>query len=94
MYLVQTTKEYEKSYVRLLRSGTKESVFDAVKIVVNKLSDGEKLEAKYSDHKLHGEYSGYRECHIMSDLLLIYQIREEQLVLVLINIGSHSYLFE
>ena len=58
------------------------------------LARGEMLDAKYRDHKLQGDYAGYRECHIRADLLLIYQVRERLLVLVLVDIGSHAYLFE
>lgn len=93
MYLIQTTKDYDKSYIRLLKSGTKDAVFEEIRHIINLLAKNEKLEAKYRDHKLQGEYSGYRECHIKSDLLLVYRIQEEQLVLVLIDVGTHSYLF-
>jgi mRNA interferase YafQ len=93
MYLIQITKDYEKSYVKLLKSGTKDIVFEEIRYVINLLSKNEKLDARYRDHKLQGEYSDYRECHIKSDLLLVYQIREKQPVLVLIDIGTHSYLF-
>ena len=42
--------------------------------VVNKLASLEKLEEKYKDHELSGNFKGYRECHILSDWLLIYKI--------------------
>jgi mRNA interferase YafQ len=93
MYVIQTTKDYDKAYIRLLKSGTKDTVFEEIRHVIDTLSKKEKLDARYRDHKLQGEYSGYRECHIKSDLLLVYQIQEDQLVLVLIDVGIHSYLF-
>ncbi len=65
-----------------------------IDFAINTLASGKKLADKYHDHKLTGEYSLYRECHIRPDLLLIYQIKEEVLILVLINIGSHSSLFK
>lgn len=94
MYIIQPTKNYERSYLKLLKSGTKKKVFDDIAVVVDILAKGEVLDAKYCDHKLQGDYLGYRECHIRADLLLIYQIKEKALVLVLIDIGTHSYLFE
>jgi len=45
------------------------------------------------DHALSGEWHGYRECHIKGDLLLVYQIHDDVLVLVLVDIGSHPQLF-
>ncbi len=61
--------------------------------VVNLLAQGEELPQKYRDHKLTGELKEYRECHIRPDLLLVYRIEEQELILVLIDIGSHSELF-
>ena len=57
------------------------------------LADGETLPAKYRDHTLTGNYSGFRECHITPDWLLIYEVRESELILVLSRTGTHSDLF-
>jgi len=94
MHFIQHTKNYERSYKKLLKSGIKKKVIDDITFVINALACGEVLDAKYCDHKLQGDYAGYRECHIQTDLLLVYQIREKSLILVLVNIGTHSYLFE
>ncbi|MCR4323034.1 MAG: type II toxin-antitoxin system YafQ family toxin [Candidatus Azambacteria bacterium] len=94
MHLIHPTKNYEKSYLKLLKSGAKKKVFDDIALVIDILACGEVLDAKYRDHKLQGDYTGYRECHIRADLLLVYQIREGALVLVLVDIGTHAYLFE
>ena len=40
-----------------------------------------------------GNYSGFRECHITPDWLLIYEVRESELILVLSRTGTHSDLF-
>ena len=61
--------------------------------VVDKLSDGEKLDPKFNDHKLGGKYEGKRECHIEPDFLLIYQYIDREIVLYLVRVGSHSELF-
>lgn len=44
------------------------------------------------DHSLGGVYRGHRECHIEPDWLLIYRIKEDELVLVATHLGSHSEL--
>lgn len=62
-------------------------------MVVNLIANKKTLPIKYRDHKLNGEFAEYRECHIQGDLLLVYQIIKDELVLVLINIGTHSELF-
>ncbi len=43
-------------------------------------------------HKLSGEYVGLWECHIESDWLLIYDITDEEVLLV--RTGTHADLFE
>ncbi len=64
-----------------------------IKNVIEKLANGEILEAKYRDHLLTGNYGGYRECHIEPDWLLVYQIDGGQLILLLARTGTHSDLF-
>lgn len=65
-----------------------------LKNVVDKLSEGKKLEAKYHDHMLTGDYAGYRECHLQPDWLLVYKIVNDTLTLVLARTGTHSDLFK
>ena len=66
---------------------------DKLFIVIEKLANQEKLDDKYRDHLLIGEYKGLRECHIESDWLLIYYIENNTLTLVLARLGSHSDIF-
>ena len=62
--------------------------------VVNSLQKGEKLEVRFKDHALVGNWTSHRECHILPDLLLIYKIEENILILELVDTGSHADLFE
>ena len=59
--------------------------------VVQQLAAGQPLEDRYRDHPLLGGYRGTRECHIEPDWLLIYEVTEEELVLI--RTGSHADLF-
>lgn len=61
--------------------------------VVLKLANGVELDKKYRDHELLGSFKGFRECHIKPDWLLIYLLKEEVLVLTLVDTGTHSELF-
>ncbi len=49
------------------------------------------LPPKYKAHRLTGEYSGYRECHIQPDWLLIYRVVGN--VLQVFRMGTHADLF-
>lgn len=61
--------------------------------VVDLLQDGITLPNKYRDHSLSDNYTGFRECHISPDWLLIYRHEEDTLILYLFRNGSHSDLF-
>jgi len=50
------------------------------------------LPGKNHDHGLSGEWSDHRECHLKTDLLLIYR-KPNPDVLQLVRMGSHSKLF-
>ena len=62
--------------------------------VVCKLLQGETLEAKYRTHQLIGNRKNQWECHILPDWLLIWEQHDRELVLVLVNSGTHSDLFK
>ena len=57
------------------------------------LKRGEKLEEKYCNHKLHGIWLGYCECHVRPDILLIYEIDKQNKRIYIDRLGSHSDLF-
>ena len=61
--------------------------------VIDMLSKGETLPEKYKNHPLKGELKGYYDCHVLPDLVLIYKIKKERLVLILFDIETHSNLF-
>jgi len=56
------------------------------------LLDKKSLPPESKDHVLSGEWKGFREFHLGGDLLLIYMLRSDELVLV--RIGTHSQLFK
>ena len=91
MYEIRPTKAYRKAYKRV--SKHKDIDLELLDEVIDKLASGKKLAAKHKDHQLTGELKEFRECHIHNDMLLVYKKIDDILVLVLVNIGSHSQLF-
>ena len=61
--------------------------------IVEKLLNGETLDAKYRPHQLQGNRKGQWECHIQPDWLLVWEQHDQELILVMVNTGTHSDLF-
>ena len=64
-----------------------------IELVIDELLKENTLAPKYKDHALIGNYTGFRECHISPDWLLIYSIDKSKLILTASRTGTHSDLF-
>lgn len=90
MKFVVRTKRFNKDYSLAMKRGLDIELLDNV---IRILSSDEPLPEKYKDHALSGIWSGFRECHIQPDWLLVYIISSDRLVLTLSRTGTHSDLF-
>ncbi len=63
---------------------------DDLPAILSALADDEPLAPFLRDHALTGDWLGFGDCHIKPDLVLIYQITEDELLLA--RLGSHSQL--
>lgn len=89
-YEVQPTTKFEKD-LKLCKSRGYD--IELINQIIKKLANGEKLEEKNKDYALHGNWEGYRECHILPDWLLVYKYIEDELILYLTRTGTHSDVF-
>ena len=89
-YRIKPTSLFKKDLKKAQKRGYN---LDLLAEVIRILANGETLPEKNKDHALSGEYSGCRECHILPDWLLIYEIANEELILYLTRTGTHSDLF-
>jgi mRNA interferase YafQ len=88
--------EFTHSYLKDLRLIRRRQMPEnELNEVIFKLANDEILDERHHDHPLKGKYSGYRECHIRPDWLLIYRKDDtKQLsLLYLMRTGTHSDLF-
>ena len=91
MYEIVATKRFTKQLKKIVKQNAK--VKQEVMTVIDMLVQKKALPAKYHDHPLKGSRRGERDCHIFSDIVLIYQYHDEFLILKLLEIGSHAQLF-
>jgi mRNA interferase YafQ len=88
MYRPVYTKQFARDVKKAQKRGKN---LDKFRIIATTLLNGEILDELHRDHKLLGNYSGRRECHIESDWLLIYKMLEQKIIFE--RMGSHSDLF-
>lgn len=89
-YEVKFTTQFKKD-LKLAKKQNRD--LDKLFEVIDLLAQGKSLEERYRDHHLSGKYRGTRECHIEPDWLLMYEYRNDVLVLMLYRLGSHAELF-
>lgn len=85
-YSNQFKKDYKKA---VKRHNDVEELFKVIEL----LKKQQPLPLEKRDHALTGDYSGYRECHVHPDFLLVYKVVDSQLQLYLYRTGTHADLF-
>lgn len=89
MLTIKFHNKFKKDLKLMIKRGYDENkLWNIVQLLVNE----EPLPPKNRDHALVGNYIGCRECHIEPDWLLVYEVRQEELVLILIRTGTHADL--
>lgn len=89
MKKLQPTTQYRKD---LKRYKSQPQKLDDLKEVLEMLRNDHPIPAEYKPHMLREQYKGCMECHIQADFLLIW-IDEENDIVELVRLGSHSELF-
>ncbi|WP_120907945.1 type II toxin-antitoxin system YafQ family toxin [Helicobacter pylori] len=77
---------YKKDFKKLVKNGFDDSVLNEVI-----LRKKEPLPTPFKDHALKGVWKPFRECHIKLYVLLVYLVKDDELILL--RLGSHSELF-
>ncbi len=91
MRTVKHTSGFRRDYKRE-KSGRHANRLDAALLeTVTLLANDVPLPRRYFDHRLGGEWSDHRDCHIRPDLVLIYR-KPDDAALELVPLGSHSEL--
>lgn len=88
MLNVRYSTKFKKDFKACIKRGYKMTLLQQA---IDTLRIPAPLPAKNRDHNLSGNYSGYRECHIEPDWLLIY--KQDGNELKLDRTGTHADLF-
>ena len=95
-------KTFEKHLRRLGRLDP--TIVDEVRAAIDILLEGEELPKDFKDHNLERRLSNYNEFHVrdtpkgeqpteINDVVVIYKIEFNDLILVAVDVGSHTAMF-
>lgn len=90
MLKVRYSALFKKDFKRIVKRGWNPKLLSDIVAI---LTEEKPLLPENKDHALNGKWSGFRECHITPDWLMIYRIEKSILTLSVTRTGSHSDLF-
>ena len=88
---IDRTTQFKRDFRREAKGRHRAPLDASLAAVLAPLLNDVALAARCRDHALTGEWSGYRDCHVKPDLLLIYEKPDDD-TLRLVRLGSHSEL--
>lgn len=94
LYKITYSSQFKKDYKKFENNKKKIAKIDNT---IRLLEQGgrDNIPKYMKPHRLIGNYEGYLECHIESDLLIIwFQFDEETKQIYLSRLGSHTDLFD
>jgi mRNA interferase YafQ len=93
MYQIQYTGQFRKD-LKLIKKRS-DNEFELLREMVKTLEFGghSLIPSKHKPHILSGHYSKHWECHVLSDLLLIWRQNDSEKSIILVRAGTHSDLF-
>lgn len=91
MRRIERTNQFKRDFKREKNSNPR--LDDMLVPVIELLLKDEPLPERLRDHALSGPWSGFRDCHIRPDLVLIYA-KSSPDTLTLTRLGSHAELFD
>lgn len=87
--IIRLTSQFKRDLKRFKNNSR---VIDKLDHVIKLLASEQKIPSKYKPHKLRGDYRNHMECHIDSDVLLIW-LDELNGTIYLVRLGTHSEVF-
>ena len=91
MRTVERTTQFKRDFKREMKGRHRPTLEADLVGMLRALVSDTPLAERYRDHPLAGEWSGFRDCHVKPDLVLIYEKPDPE-TLRLVRLGSHSEL--
>lgn len=92
MRTIERSTRFKRDYKREAKGRHRATLDSDLRTVLTSLAADAELHPRYKDHALTGDWSGYRDCHVRPDLVLIYG-RPDAQTLRLARLGSHTEVF-
>lgn len=90
-YKIEYSRKFERDLKKCHKRGQDvEKLRGVIKILAR---DG-RLPVQYRPHKLSGRFNRAWECHIAPDWLLVWEQYDDELILLMLETGTHSDLFD
>lgn len=89
LYTIKREKSFIKDFYKTTLNDTE---FNRLIAYTAILQEGKTLPKEAKDHALSGEYKGYREFHIGSDMLVVY--KKTEYIIYFIHLGTHAQIFK
>lgn len=89
-YNIIRTNSFKKAFKKCLKRGLNPQKFEDC---VDILASTGTLPKEFRPHKLSGKFNNVWECHIEPDWLLLWDQNDDELILILIDTGTHSDIF-
>ena len=88
------SKKFLKSWARLSRSG-KHDMYLLKEAMLLLIANDSPLPPEWKDHALKGNTEEIRECHVKGDLLLVYQVYDDEDggLITFLDAGTHAEIF-
>jgi mRNA interferase YafQ len=88
---IERTTQFKRDFKREMKIRHRATLETTLAGVLRDLAADIPLAEKHRDHSLSGKWSGFRDCHVKPDLVLVYEKPDEE-TLRLVPLGSHSEL--
>lgn len=90
LFEIRRTNTFEKSLKKSIKKGLN---INDLKNIIYKLANDIPLEKRNKEHQLKGNLKDFRECHIKDNWILLYIKDRKQLILTLVDNGTHEEIF-